>query len=70
LNADGKRAASASDDGGNGDLRVWDVDSGKLLVQYEWRTAPLEHLSMSPDGRFALTTDAENLQLWRLPAGP
>jgi len=71
LSPDGRLIVGAGFDQGNiADcaLRVWDVNSGKLL----WESAHLNKqplaLAVSPDGSVALATgDSGVLRLWRLP---
>jgi WD40 repeat protein/uncharacterized caspase-like protein len=48
--ADGQRAVSASL---NGDLQLWDINSGRLLYSYKMEIA-IAAVALSPDGKFAL----------------
>jgi WD40 repeat protein len=65
---DGKRIATAFD---NGTIRLWDIQ-GNLLAEFlDFRDAPVESISFSPDGRFlaaASTIYKENsiVRLWRV----
>jgi WD40 repeat protein/mono/diheme cytochrome c family protein len=47
----GKRFAAASSLDGNGEVRVYDTDAGKMLVKFEGITGPVYTVAWSPDGK-------------------
>jgi len=80
LTRDGQRAVTAGGadvKGGNWKpgtdftMRLWDVVAGKELYRFEGHQFVVSWVTLSPDGRYALSTgDDTTLRLWRLPAPP
>lgn len=67
LSADGKLAASGSDDG---TARLWEVESGKQLQQFTGHTAPVLAVALSPDGKWLATGSADRtVRLWSVATG-
>jgi WD40 repeat protein len=65
--ADGHRALSASDDE---TLRLWDVDSGKELLNIQAHPKGVRRAALSADGRRALSIGGEReMCLWDLETG-
>lgn len=61
---DGKRALSAGDDAV---LRLWDLESGKLLHAFKGHTAKIVDIDVSPDGKLAATASWDrSARLWDL----
>jgi WD40 repeat protein len=59
---DGKRAVSAYWDG---PLRVWGLDSGRLLARLEGHTCWVNHVAVLPDGKCALSESGDRmLRVW------
>lgn len=49
-------------------LRLWDLDTGKLVKQFRGHTAPVLCLAISRDGRFLVSGSADlTMCLWQLP---
>lgn len=65
ISPDGKRALTAG--GPDRTLRVWDLDTGKTIRVFDTHTAPVGSVAFSPDGRRALSCDAREIKLWKLP---
>ena len=50
--------------------RIWDLETGRLLVVLRGHTAPLHSLALSHDARWALTGSADgSLRLWNAQSG-
>lgn len=63
---DGRRVLSASDDA----LRLWDLQTGKLLRRFEGGRGGTRRMGLSPDGRQALTgTNGGQVVLWDVENG-
>ncbi len=67
FSADGKRIASASDDGA---ARLWDVATGKCLQMFKGHDTYVKSVALDSDGRLLLTggTDA-TVRLWDTASG-
>ena len=67
VSADGRTMLTSSDDGL---VRLWDVESGELLREYEGATDLVQPIAFSPDERTALggTGDGEAI-LWDVATG-
>jgi WD40 repeat protein len=69
VSADGKFLASA----GNGTIKLWTIDDGKLLTTIEFPSGDGYHavaLSFSPDAhRLACGTDHSEVKLYEVPSG-
>lgn len=60
----GKRALSAGDDA---IVRLWDLESGKLVHAFKGHTAKIIDIAVSPDGRLAATASWDrSARLWNL----
>ena len=65
---DGRRVATASDDG---TARVWDVESGRPVTESLAHTAPVYCVDFSPDGRRLATASHDGTARgWELPPQP
>lgn len=63
---DGRRMLSGSDEF----VRLWDVESGKLIQQFPGHTVAVYSVVFSRDGNLALSGDGVGvMRLWRLPRG-
>jgi len=62
--ADGSRAYSAGDNGG---IACWDITSGKLIKEMRGHGRPVRALTLSPDGKTAVTaSDDTTLLVWKV----
>jgi hypothetical protein len=51
-------------------LRVWDVETGRVLREVRGHDSPIFSLDVSPDGTFVASVDAKGrLRVWRLTDG-
>ena len=67
LRADGKRALSASWDGG---LRYWDLEKSQLIHEMRSATRTIDSVAISPDGKRGLTGGSDiTMRVWDLEAG-
>ena len=65
ISPDGKWALSGGDDRL---VRLWDLSSGKELVQFEGHTRSVQCVAFSPDGKLAASGgDDQSVHLWSLP---
>jgi len=65
LGADGSRAFSAGDNCG---IACWDITSGKLVKELRGHGRPVRALTLSPDGKTAVTaSDDTTLLVWQVP---
>ena len=63
---DGRRAAAAS----RKTVRIWDLATGACLRTLEGHSADVRSVSMTPDGRMAVSASADKtLRVWDLEAG-
>jgi WD40 repeat protein len=66
VSADGRCAASASDDK---TLKVWDLESGRELLSLQGRSSSVESVAVSADDRTAISASDDNtLKGWDLEA--
>ena len=67
LTPDGKRAVSASYDR---TLKVWELDSGRLLRTLEGHKALVNAVALTPDGKRAVSASFDRtLKIWELDSG-
>jgi hypothetical protein len=66
VTADGKCAVSASSDR---TLKVWDVERGRERHTLAGHTAPIRNVSLSADGKWAVSASSETLKVWDLASG-
>jgi WD40 repeat protein len=71
ISRDGKRALSVSDEGGDGTLRLWDLQKGEELKRtFGAFDSPCLSVVFLPNGRRAFTGDRKGtLRLWNLDTG-
>ena len=49
-------------------LRLWDVETGKVVRSFDGHTDVVRSVAFSPDGRRALSGSRDmTMRLWRLP---
>ena len=64
---DGRRVVSASSDK---TLKVWDLNTGRVLATLEGHTRGVRSCAISPDGKHVVSASADKtLKLWDLDAG-
>ena len=64
---DGKRAVSASEDK---TLRVWDLDSGRVLHVLEGHSESVYRVAVTPDGKRAVSASRDHtMRVWDLDTG-
>jgi len=67
VTANGKRAVSAC---GDGTVKVWDVDTGRVLRTLEGHSNSVYCVSMTPDGKRAVSASGDyTLKVWELDTG-
>jgi WD40 repeat protein/serine/threonine protein kinase len=65
LSRDGSRLAAGSY---TGELRVWDLDTGEVVLQDPGPPAPVHRLALSPDGQtLALARLRGDIEVWDVP---
>jgi WD40 repeat protein len=64
---DGKRAVSASEDE---TLKVWDVESGRVLHTLKGHSSSVRGVAVTPDGKRAVSaSEDQTLKVWNLESG-
>jgi len=64
---DGKTALSGSDDF---TLKLWDINTGKVIRSFEGHTGGIYSVAFSPDGKTVLSgSDDKTLKLWDISTG-
>jgi WD40 repeat protein len=64
---DGKRIASASDDG---TVQVWEALTGKLLITYRGHNSGVQAAAWSPDSKFIVSSAEDGtVQVWNAASG-
>ena len=64
---DGKRLASASDDG---TVKVWDVETGQETLTFKGHTGVVKSVAFSPDGkRLASASEDRTVKVWDAGTG-
>src|SRR4051794_1119524 len=67
---DGKTLASVSGYGGDKDIRLWDVTTGKELPRLKGHTHEVWSVAYSPDGKtLASASRDRTVKLWNMPTG-
>ena len=67
MTADGKRAVSASRDK---TLKVWELESGRLLRTLEGHSDRVNGVSVTADGKRAVSASGDKtLKVWELESG-
>jgi WD40 repeat protein/serine/threonine protein kinase len=77
LSPDGKRLATASDVSDAqrprfvvaGAVKVWDVQTGKILLTLKGHAYPITHLAFSPDGQRLAGADGGDVKVWDAQTG-
>ncbi len=63
---DGSRVVTGSEDG---TARVWDAESGDLVLTLKGHTGPIHSATFSPDGSRIVTGSDENARVWDAQSG-
>src|SRR6266545_3526461 len=67
---DGKTLASSSEEGNESALRLWDVNTGRLIRSFEERNQWVPSVAFSPDGKMIASGSHEQVvKLWDVGTG-
>jgi WD40 repeat protein len=66
LSPDGKTVASGSEDGA---VRLWDVDTGKVIKTWAGHTQEVKSVCWSPDGGRVVSRSFKEIRVWDLESG-
>ena len=66
---DGRFALSGAGSYRNGELKLWELATGKQLRSFRGHEEKVKSIAFSPDGRFALSDSGKTLTLWDVATG-
>jgi WD40 repeat protein len=68
VSSDARTLASGDD---RGEVRLWNLESGRCLVAFSGSFSPIRQLAFSPDGTILASADllAGEIRLWDVPSG-
>ncbi len=64
--ADGKKLLTTADDGS---CRVWNLETGEMLVEFKQHTGPVIAGDLSSDGQWAVSADEAGVWIWEVATG-